>query len=79
MTRRTTPSLVVNIIKNQTKRNDTKRLLHHSYLVLRNDVLTEDSEDSADKLLSTSLRGTKQSLAENVSLVGSENFQFNNQ
>ena len=50
----------------------TQRLLHRSYLALRNDVLIEGCEEYADMLLSTSLRGTKQSHAGNVSLVGTK-------
>ena len=40
--------------------NACTSLLHHSYLVLRNDVLFEDSDENAGMLLSTSLAGTKQ-------------------
>ena len=43
--------------------NACAKLLHHSYLVLRNDVLFEDSDENAGMLLSTSLAGTKQFIA----------------
>ena len=58
--------------------NQFKRLLHRSYLALRNDVLFEGCEEYANMLLSTSLRGTKQSQAENVSLVGTKQSSIKN-